>query len=486
MSVALNSFNRVFIQESPCSPYKYSENGGIQFAGVSESFGDVSYLYKESDYAAGTYDVVAQIEGAQGTPTTTITTYLPENGKSQLLELARRKCSFNLQLHYGRCNNPTDFNDFEWGYDMKDVKITGYSTTDLTSRSPDTRSAIDLTFNVSMSSIMDIRKAGFIAGASATQFNGGILDSIFVHNESNCGQSNCRDNAVILGINRASNLLRFVRKIDGTWYSSIILSGVTHLGPTSDRKSWIYTDGKIIYAAINTSSTPTWRLYKTDYANIRNSEISWTLVSESWAGSLSPRFYAHGPYLYFTEGFGSSNRLIQLTVSDGTMKSYTMPTASVPDGVWGYNDTVYVTCLDGAFYKFKNGTLSYISNFSPGIGTLPFQIVSISSEDRFVALTNKNSIACTSNGGQTWTYGASVSTPLNISQLNKENPQYVVAMPTTGPGVFESFDGGLSWTKNSSSGDIFSTTVSWSGNEPYIGGALDEAYVRGSILVPNS
>jgi len=213
--VMLNSYGRAFLQESICEPYGYSDDCGIEVAGITESFGDISYLYCESSDAINDYDVVAQIEGAVTAPTTTITAYLPENGKSQLLRMARKKCTFNMQIHYGQCINPTDFTDFVYALVFKDVRISSYSTTNLTSRSPDTRAIIDLTFNVSISELVSLYNREFSTYGNVTEVTSGGIDSVYAYNSTNCdGGTDCDDNCDILALQRDGSSYNFIRQVD--------------------------------------------------------------------------------------------------------------------------------------------------------------------------------------------------------------------------------------------------------------------------------
>lgn len=442
MSVMLNSYFRAFIQESYDSEYQYSEDAGIQVAGISESFGDVTYIYGASDIKTNEYIITAQIRGADGVPTTTINAYLPENGRSQLLRLAKKKCKFNMHLHSGKCNNPTDFNDFDYGLFFKNVTITGYSTTDLVSRGPDSRSIVDLTFNISMEAVIEVFKPTWLEYTSDINVTNGGLFYVSSYEERDCGVD-CEGDYQLLALQlRSNNNWRFVREYNGTWYNSSIVAGVT---PNPGRPGIIYTNGDKIYAITNQLSPTTYQISYTDYSNMDNNSATFTSLVTSSSGTIIGRYHSYGNKLFLGLRNGGASYLMELDTSSNSIKSVA-PISNPPRSVWGFGNTVYFGTDNGDLFCYKNNSLTNLTNMLPSqYADLPgaeIEVISIISDNEFIILIDFKHVYATVNGGRTWKYIRSFSNngPAVITQ-NYKNPQFVLSRLNNK--LYVSYDGGL-------------------------------------------
>lgn len=461
MSIMLNSYFRAFIQESPNSEYQYSEDA-VQVAGISETFGDITYIYGASDIHSNDYKIIAQVRGADTAPTTTITAYLPENGYSQLLRLAKKRCTFNMHLHAGICNNPTDFNDFDYGLVFKNVRITGYSTTDLVSRSPDSRSAVDLTFNVSMEDVLEIRKSDFKVIANNT--TGGILTT-YGYNDVDCtGGANCSDSCEVLSVQlRTGNSFRFLRTFNGEWYNSAIVSGIS---PSTTSYPIIYTNGTTIYTMLNFASPSTYGIYSLDYSDMDNTSAVFTTV-KTGTGSVANNYYVYGGKLYFGLRNSTSSALMVLNVGTGVVSTIQSVTSAVRS-VFGNGSVVYFTTDGGNLYKYKNNTVLDLTTKLPvsGVG---IGLLSIKGENVFSILTSTGSAYSTTNGGDTWTLLYSGSNIDYLIGYNYVNPEHQIVKVSSEDTLLETFDGGITFITNTTFDGLTPTSVSYCEDQIYVG-----------------
>jgi hypothetical protein len=465
MNFSLNSNGRVFIQETPCSVFEYSEDCGIEVAGISESYGDITNIYCASSTTANGYEIKAQVEGAEASPTTTITGYLPADGYSQLMQLAKKKCTFNMIIKYGECSNPTDFNDFDYALVFEGVRITSSSTTNLTSRSPDTRSVIDLTFSVTIKKVYDLFKPTFVSKATATELGNGGIVNMFAYNEGECGSSGCEDSCVLLGLQlRNSNTFRFVRYVDDTWVNSAIAAGITQYAADS---AFIYTDGVTVYAVVSVSPNEL-RVYSAPYSNIASSSLTFTQIY-SVSGNTVPRYYEYGGKLYFAVNNGTTTQLGVLTLSSGSVSVYGSGTIGANiTSVFGYGGSVYIGTDSGGFFRFKNDTILSYSSSSPA--TTSIMGVAVHDENNFKILADNTSIYCTTNGGTSWKSMGSIGTVHYPTQLNDALPWQQILVNTTNNSVFISYDGGLSYVSDTTldSETLLPTGVTFCGDKIYI------------------
>lgn len=463
-NIMLNSQGRVFIEESPCDVFEYSDDCGTQVSGVSESFGDITNIYCSSSSSTDGYDIIAQIAGSQSSPTTTITSYLPADGYSQLLRLGRKKCTFNMAIKYGACSNPTDFNDFDYAIMFEGVRITSSSSTDLTSRSPDTRAAIDITFNVTIKKIYEMVKPSYLETATDTTVVNGGMQAIYAYNNTDCSGGNCADDCDLFALQKRDTTYRMYRRIDGIWLNSGITSGITQAGANT---AWVYTDGITVYAAFSGQSPTKAYIYSASYDDLETTSPLWTQVA-SLDGITRPRTYAYGGNLYFGISNGTSSYLAVLDTSSGSITE--IGNGTINSTIWsvfGYGSTVYVGTGDGELFVYSNGSLAKTStDFGTGV---TIDGVAIHDADTFKILANKRDKHCTTDGGASWTSGGSLSVNQMSIAPNVDNPWHSITLfPEIG--MYDSFDGGLSNVLNTTITDstIFPSGVTFCGDKIYI------------------
>lgn len=466
MAIMLNSRGRVFIKDKKCSTYDYTDEYGIEVAGITESYGDISYIWGPSAINNNDYDVIAQIEGSITQPTTTITAYLPENGKSKLLSMAKRKCLFDMQIHYGDCNNPTDFSDFDYGLVFSNVRVSNYSTTNLTSRSPDTRAAIDLTFNVSISNIYHLYAKSFSDMSTIPEVTAGSIAGIFAYNGNNCSESGCIDDCDLLAVQKKNgSIYNFVRRVDNVWYSNSIIAGVT---TSSNNESFIYTNGVNIYAFLNYDNPSSYEIYVYSYSDITNL-YAWTLLASGTSHALK-NYHISGNFLYFVTSLGVLYKLN--TSSSNITLLATLPTPSY--SVFGYGNTIYILNFDGTTYKYVDSTLTTLATLGGTAGTyLNILPLSIKNELEFSVIAGSGEIFCTINGGASYKLSGNLGsfTSVSATAYDGYNPEYVVLSNMQGL-IYESFDSGLTWKLNTTFAisDFVPHSITFCGDNVYAGG----------------
>lgn len=452
MAFSVNNTGRVFIQESSCSVFEYADDNGIEVGSITENYGDVSNIYVSSSINSDEYVISAQVSGAEAAPTTTITAYMPENGRSQLLSLAERKCTFNMIIKYGSCSVPTDMSEFEYLLFFEGVRITSHSTTTLTSRSPDSKAVIDLTFNVSLKKVYRLHKTQFVPSVVSNVTTNGALTSIWAHNDEGCGSSGCNDDCTLLGLQLRGTAYRFVRRIDGVWSSTAIITGITQY---ADNTSFIYTNGNQIYAFITLSPLQL-KIYSAPYSEIDNTSIAFTNIA-TFTGKTTPQFYVYGNLLYFAISNGANSQLGILDTSSGSVTTYgsQLFTEGITS-IAGYQDVIYIGLLDGGFYRYKNNTLVDYSDYFPTSSAV--YIVSVYGETIKV-ISNKN-IYCSGNAGVKWNNISNIGVALKRINNNPSVPWHNIVMTQSDSKIYETFDGGLTYVLNTT---INNTTLIPSG-----------------------
>lgn len=123
---------RVFLQSegaSPSNPFEYL--GCARMTGFSQSLGDVTPVYCPNPDAYDKFESVDEVQGEGGLPTTSLV------GRFGFVNpIFEEECPFGVQVHYGLCQDPTDFNG---GWDV----IIAFEKARFTNRSSDDLSALE-------------------------------------------------------------------------------------------------------------------------------------------------------------------------------------------------------------------------------------------------------------------------------------------------------------------------------------------------------
>lgn len=169
-TVAKRGHSRVFSVKWGAGPDRTPEYHGWAMAGaLSVSLGDVSRIEAPSELKPGEFVVIDETRGAQDNATLPITLRYPRE-KSAILELARARCSLDIQVHLGACQPPTDFDGgwvdgkvlvFEKAY------ITTYGTTELGALESGEESNVDEEIEISARTYYEILPQNFVTRAAS-------------------------------------------------------------------------------------------------------------------------------------------------------------------------------------------------------------------------------------------------------------------------------------------------------------------------------
>lgn len=150
MEILQTGNGRAFINSG--NGYRY--HNFMKVEAVDKPLGDVTPIYYIDDNN-NSIDV-AKIRSGSGRPTTSLSGYYQHTPNNSLEKLANGKKSFDIQIHYGNCRNPTDFNTFDAAIVLKNCDITGYGLSELTTLTPDGREIVTETAQVSFESLYRI------------------------------------------------------------------------------------------------------------------------------------------------------------------------------------------------------------------------------------------------------------------------------------------------------------------------------------------
>jgi len=225
-SVLLTSDSRIFIKDKTnCCVAEYTYHSCMRLDGLDKSFGDISSEYCPDPDKYRRFIEVATIRGQEDRATTSLVGRLPRKVRSKLDAMGKARCTFDLQLHYGFCGNPSDFNEYEIGLVLENIRITNYSTDQLGALSFDENASILETVQLSVGNFYYVARLN-IANTTA-QFgpNLQIID-ITVCNRPNCYQcENCSCAIYAIGFRTGDTTLTLFSSLDDglTWIEELTI-----------------------------------------------------------------------------------------------------------------------------------------------------------------------------------------------------------------------------------------------------------------------
>lgn len=443
---AQSGYSRVFIIENMAGPANQPQYQGLWRAGgVSWDQGDVTKTYKPSSTQYNKFDVDYKTVGEPGSPELPITARYTMD-LSMLLKLARNGCDHDLQLHFGKCRNPQDFNGgWEKIMILEGAKITNYSTGELGALSPDQRAPIDEEVPFSGEDLYEVKRLGLASkGTDVTTQE--IID-ITVCDSQTCGLCGLTSDgcSVVLAVMTpayAGKMSVLYTKDGGlTWASSSITTAAANATPDKILCVGIYTVVLSEYEG---------GYFYTETADLLAGTATWTKVVTGFSALHPPRaMYSYSQsYTWFVGVDGNidftSDILNGVTAqSDGTV------TVEDLNAIHGIDNMNLVAVGDNNACVFtNNGGDTWVAITGPAPAVNLNVVWMRTAEEWFVGTAGGN-LYYTRDSGLTWTLKAFPGSATgSITDLEFTTPSvgYMSHTTTTPAGrLLRSIDGGYSW-----------------------------------------
>lgn len=444
-----NDYSRAWLIKWRAGPANTPAFEGFWKAGALDwSLGDVTTEYVPSPEQYGKFNVAGKVVGERGSPTIPITArynlYL-----SDLLELAKSGCDFDVQIHMGDCQDPQDFN-MGWTkiLNLKGALLTKYGTTDLGALMPSERETVNEEVDVSAEDVEEIVRIVFEEQA-ASQITQQVID-LQVCDRATCGSCGIPSDGcnVVFGltvtVGGSPGLgAELIYTDDGgeTWDDR----NITTLTPAEDPNGLACVGIYVVVVSEDSES-----IHYAPAADILAGTETWAEVTTGFVithgplgiFSLTPRHTwipAEGGYIYFTSDI-TAGVVVQIAGS-----------ATVQDlqAIHGYDMLNLVAVGNSnAVLVTRNGGDTWATVTGPAVG-VALNAVWMHTPDEWFVGSAAGRLYYTQDAGETWVEKAFPGSGAGVVRdlvFASETVGYM-AHSTAAPAgrILRTVDGGHSW-----------------------------------------
>lgn len=447
---ATNAFSRVFLIERRARP-DHTPAYQATFAGgsVEQAFGDIEKIELPSQSRMGEFDEIGVIRGAQERATTSLTGRYAGDLASEMLRLARLKCSMDVQFHFGTCSDPTAFNTFTKAVILEDASITNVATDEVGTLESGSQAAVNETADLSAKDWYEVLQLTFAERAGDVVTNE-ILD-VVVCDIAGCGD--CEDESdgcqKIYAISSAAGGSAgtppdVVYSLDGgtTWYAHDIDTLLTAENPTGiacvgDYIAVISSDTNSIHYTTKSTMKPT---LDPEFTEIATGFVTGGEPLDIWSIGSKAFIVGSGGYIYSTEDVTGGVTVLDagVAVTDELNAVHALS-----------KEFAVAVGNNGAIVKTLNGTVwSEVTPRPVGYG-IHFQSVWALSETTWLLGTNDGRLFYTVDGGvsfTTKTFSGSGTGVIHDIVFATPSVGYISHATTAPAGrILRTYSGGNSW-----------------------------------------
>lgn len=448
---ALTSDSRVFIAPTGAASVKtYEYHSCMRLDGLSKSYGEATPVYCPDPKHAGKFEEIATIEGADTRWTSSLIGRLPIDYQSILSKLASARCSFDVQVHFGKCVDPSNFNTFSMAWVFENVQISSYDLGALGALSPDERATIDETVAFSAQSAYQLfQNYPYQYGQEVTS-TGSIAALTYSPNQE-C-EGDCLETcANFYGIKLPATPLvsqdvYITHTHDGglTWEETLLPCSATYA--TAPYTSYnIVSDGFNLYVVLNEVGGGG-HLYVVPTEQVDANAITTTYYS-ALADTTIYAIKLIEDTLWLA-GFGGKiwsfnrNTLILTTVLNATLTTSTFYAMDAVD-----NNTILAGGALGDLVLRRNGGSFQAVDLQ--VATVPvtnsITAIVMKSETEWIIGTDAGKLYSTIDGGVTFTLLSSFVSCISKINFSTKSAGYLVLKDPAQ--IWRTYDGGATWNR---------------------------------------
>lgn len=413
----------------------------MKIDGLDKSFGDVEPVYCPDPNQYDEFIEIASIRGGDSRWSSNLSGKLPANVYSPLETLAARKCTFNLQIHYGRCTKPSDFNAFDSAIVLRDVRLTSYNLSTLTASNPGERAMIDESGAISASEMYRVLPLT-VSDVSGSLFSGGLVGGNIAYADaracaSACGFRSDGNNVWIGMLDDAAS--KFMYTINGgvSWVQ-VVTGGEVHAGTAGDMP--IVVIGDKVYWSIQDVADG--MLYASSLSSILAGEAQTPdILVDTLVGSIFKDAATSEGYAWFVSN-GTTDAIYAVNNTTDIITTFTPSVSAGFTSVSAYDDDHVLAGTD------TDGKLAVSSTFGvfevitiPGATGEAVESVHMFDENNWIVATDTN-IYGTNDAGDSWTTIQAAGDYTRFAFYDE-----MMGYMATTAGLYRTLDSGNTWKR---------------------------------------
>jgi photosystem II stability/assembly factor-like uncharacterized protein len=414
---------------------------------LDQSFGDIERIECPDPGEYGKFDEVGAIRGAEERPTLPLTGRYATDLKSTLLRLARAGCAIDVQIHLGKCKDPSDF---DAGFDKivmaEEAFLTNFSTEDLGTLSSDGQAAVNESSDVSAKQIYEVLQM------STSERGGDVVTNplvdVVICSTPECGDCDDEDDGceIIYAVGDSSpgspgTAPDVIYSIDKG--VTLAADEITTMTDSDDADAIACVGTKVVVISHDTDS-----LHWKEQAVLNvGTAANWTEVTTGFVAAGSPTdMWSVGNYAFICgDGgyiYGTSNPATGVTVLDAGVATNDNLTA-----VHAISDTFAVTVGDNGRVISTSDRVTWTAA-TVVTGDPNLTAVWIKTRREWHVGTDAGAYWYTLDAGVTWTQLTNL--PITLTDVNDiafstDSVGYLAGISAAAGVILRSYNGGQSW-----------------------------------------
>lgn len=446
----LTSQSRVFLIEGRArADHKPTYESCMRMTGLSQGFGDIEKVECPDPYRYGAFIEVAQIKGATERVTTSIEGRFMLDVKSTLLELARKGCASDIQLHVGKCQDASNFETFSKAIVLEDALLTNYGTDDLGALQSGDNAAVNETADISATQVYEVTPITYGSKAGDIVLNE-VID-VTICDTASCGD--CEDSssgcdkiyAITAGSGGSPSTVPDVLYSPDkgvTWYTH----DINTLTGSKDPDRIACVGNYVVITSIDGAGLS--YVLKSVFADVYFTPV-WTLVTAGYTNGYPKCIYSDGN-VAFIGGAGGYIYYVDDPTAAPTVLDAGTVFASTWNDIHGIGSEFVVLVGDnGSIAYSANGTTFAAPTTLPVSPGVTLTAVWVKSESEWWIGTGTGHVYYTLNGGVSWTekaFSGSGAGAVYDIKFSTNSIGYIAHASATPRGrILRTYNGGYTW-----------------------------------------
>jgi len=440
-----SAYTRVFLIDGRARPDHVPDFQSCLKAGALEwGQGDVESIECPDPEQYGDFVEEGEIQSGQERPTLPLSGRYAANLASVLLELTRRRCNYDVQIHMGECTDPRLSNTFTKAIIFEKGRSTNYGTDDIGALGSDENAKVDETVDVSGREFYEVLPLSYAEKAKDVVVN--PLEDVVICSTPSCGDCEDEDpgcdkifaiSASTGGSPGTAPDVVWSSNKGANWYAD----DVNVLGPASTGDGIACLNEYVVVVSHSDDSIS----YKPKATILAGTAGNWTEVTTGIVAAGSPTdIWSVGNYAFVVgDGgyvYGTADPAAGLTVLDAGVA-----TTQNLVKVHAISDEFAVAVGDsGAVVYTEDGITWAAASSSPSANNLT--AVWVKNRDEWFVST-ATQLYYTLDRGVSWTAKNLPVTPTDIDDIamSTDSVMYVSIVYGGRGRIYRSYDGGYSF-----------------------------------------